>query len=151
MSRLSGVTKVKISALWHAAPSAPSFFCSSFSSFFLLLLSENTAGGELREGSDAALVGAQGAVRPCLGPRWGGPEAEAALGAGLGSPVPRPARAYLRRASGGCGREERESEGRCSTVSDWCWAGGEGRRPSFYARLAAALPYFGAQAPAASS
>ena len=47
--------------------------------------------------------------------------------AGPGSPAPRPARPNIRRATGGCGWEKRESERRCSVSGGWADAGREGR------------------------
>ena len=74
-----------------------------------------------------------------------GPGAEAAaLEAGPGSPVPRPALPNRRRAVGKRAREKRESKRRCSMSGDWADAGrGErGKDPSL------CLPGGGASLPA---
>ena len=88
------------------------FVPPSFSSFsaFLLTSSQSAAGGEQQAGLDAA--SGAGGRPPRPGPRWV-PEA-ATPEAGPGSRTPRPARHNLRRATGRCGWEKRETEKRGS-------------------------------------
>ena len=82
----------------------------------------------------------RGGQPPRPRPRWGVPEAEAAaLEVGPGSPAPQPARPNLRRATGRCGWEKRESKMLYERRLGRCWTRGEGQRPSFYAYLAAVL------------
>ena len=82
-------------------------FSSSSSSFIVPLPFVSGAGGEPQAGSDAA--SGAGGRPPRPGPRWvlGAATPEA----GPGSPAPRPARPNLRRATGRCGWEKRETKG----------------------------------------
>ena len=59
---------------------------------FLILPSTSFLGCGRRGAAGRPRCRLGGVPRPCQGPRWAAPEAEAALEAGPGSPAPRPAR-----------------------------------------------------------
>ena len=118
---LSVSTKALALYLRHGSLHAqPRSFPSSSSFFFPFLpptSSWNAAGGEPLAGPAASSGGARGAGWP--------PHARPQ--ASPSSSAPRPARPNLRRTTGGCGREERESERRCSVSGGWTDAGREGK------------------------
>ena len=88
-------------------------------------------------GSDAA--SGAGGRPPCPGPRWvlGAATPEA----GPGSPAPRPARPDLRRATGRCGWEKRETKGEAFKGGSLPWrlklmgTRRQGEDPSFTERI----------------